>query len=165
MLFALALLAAVTVVAQDAHHGQHQKQEQAADSDADRILRGEAIGKDSPRVAFADVLKEPKKFAGKTVVVEGSVERVCQMEGCWMQIVPESGAESGAVRVTFDHKFAVPKDAAKMKFRAEGTFSVKTLSKETVEHLVKEDGAKIKTNPDGTADELAFLATGVELWK
>lgn len=164
-ILALCLLAAAATAAQDSHQGQHQKQEQTAAADSDRILRGEAIGKDSPRVAFADVLKEPKKFAGKTVVVEGAVERVCQAEGCWMQIVPDAGAEAGAVRVTFDHKFSVPKDSAKMKFRAEGTFSVKTLSKETVEHLVKEDGAKIKTNPDGTADELAFLATGVELWK
>jgi hypothetical protein len=82
-----------------------------------------------------------------------------------MQITPEKGAEGGAVRVTFDNKFTVPKDASKMKFRAEGVFSVKTLSKETVDHLVKEDGAKIKANPDGTAHELSFVAAGVELWK
>ena len=162
-LLALCLLAAAPAAAQDSHHAHAQTKESSADADA-TVKRGEPIG-DSPRVAFADVLKEPKKFAGKAVVIEGSVERVCQMEGCWMQITPDSGAEAGAVRVTFDHKFAVPKDAAKWKFRAEGTFSVKTLSRETVEHLVKEDGAKIKTNPDGTADELAFLATGVELWK
>jgi len=86
------------------------------------------------------------------------------MEGCWMQIAPAAGDDK-AVRVTFDHKFDVPKDAGKMKFRAEGEFAVKTLSRETVEHLVKEDGAKLKTNPDGTAHEVSFVATGVELWK
>lgn len=151
--------------AQGSHKHEASAQNAATNADGDSLVkRGEPIG-DSPRVAFADVLKEPKKFADKAVVIEGTVERVCQMEGCWMQIVPDAGAESGAVRVTFDHKFSVPKDSAKMRFRAEGTFSVKTLSKETVEHLVKEDGAKMKTNPDGTADELAFLATGVELWK
>ena len=165
--YAALLLCACTLVvaAQDAHHGQQHKQEPAVSAESGRVVRGEAIDAETARVSFADVLKEPKKFAGKAVVIEGSVERVCQAEGCWMQIVPDADAEAGAVRVTFDHKFAVPKDAAKMRFRAEGTFSVKTLSKETVEHLVKEDGAKIKTNPDGTADELAFLATGVELWK
>ena len=128
-------LAALVAVAQDSHH--HAAPAQDKETNADN----------------------------SSVVIEGSVERVCQMEGCWMQITPDAGSEAGAVRVTFDHKFSVPKDSAKMKFRAEGAFSVKTLSKETVEHLVKEDGAKIKTNPDGTADELAFLATGVELWK
>lgn len=170
-LAALALAAALAPAAraQDGHKHAAPAQDKEASketaaADGSAVKRGEPIG-DSPRVAFADVLKEPKKFAGKSVVIEGSVERVCQAEGCWMQIVPDGASETGAVRVTFDHKFAVPKDSAKMKFRAEGTFSVKTLSRETVEHLVKEDGAKIRTNPDGTADELAFLATGVELWK
>jgi hypothetical protein len=166
---ALAAALALAAHAQDGHKhsAPAQDKETTKETTADAaaaVKRGEPIG-ESPRVAFADVLKEPKKFAGKSVVIEGSVERVCQAEGCWMQIVADGASGAGAVRVTFDHKFAVPKDAAKMKFRAEGTFSVKTLSKETVEHLVKEDGAKMNTNPDGTADELAFLATGVELWK
>ena len=172
---ALAALCCVSLAAPAQEgHGRHtpaQDKESAKDATRDagadasgRIRRGQPIG-DSRRVAFADALKEPKKFAGKPVVIEGSVERVCQAEGCWMQIVPDGAAGAAVVRVTFDHKFAVPKDSAKMKFRAEGTFSVKTLSRETVEHLVKEDGAKIKTNPDGTADEVSFLSTGVELWK
>ncbi|MCA1634883.1 MAG: DUF4920 domain-containing protein [Acidobacteria bacterium] len=127
------------------------------------VKRGAALG-DSPQVAFADVLKEPSKFAGRTVRIEGVVERVCKMEGCWMQIKPGADSEA-SVRVTFDHKFSVPKDADNMKFRAKGKFSVKTLSKQEVEHLVKEDGAKIKANADGTAHEVFFVATGVELWK
>src|SRR5215218_9500232 len=163
--FAALLLCACAVgaAAQDAHHGQHPKQE-TPPADSGRILRGEAIGADTQRVAFADALKEPQKYAGKTVVIEGVVRRVCQMEGCWMEIGPKASGE-GSVRVTFDHKFSVPKDAAPMNFRAEGTLKVKTLSRETVEHLVKEDGARVKTSPDGTADEVTFLATGVELWK
>ena len=127
------------------------------------IKRGAPVG-GAPAVAFADVLREPQRYAGRPVVVSGVVERVCKMEGCWMQIAPEPGAAE-SVRVTFDHKFTVPKDVDRMKFRAEGEFSVKTLSREEVEHLVKDDGAKIKTNPDGTAREVSFLATGVELWK
>ena len=165
--FAALLLAACSTAAaaQDAHHG-HPKQDSAAAAPADPsgvLKRGEAIG-DSQRVAFADALKEPQKYAGKPVVIEGVVRRVCQAEGCWVEIGPKAGGEGG-VRVTFDHKFTVPKDGAEMNFRAEGTLKVKTLSKETVEHLVKEDGAKIKTNPDGTANEVSFLATGVELWR
>ena len=86
------------------------------------------------------------------------------VEGLWKVFGPKAeGAES--VRVTFDHKFTIPKDSSAMNFRAEGTLKVKTLSREAVEHLVKDDGAKIKTNPDGTASEMTFLATGVELWK
>ena len=167
--FAAAALVALTALAAFAQHAQHAKpaaQEPSAAAPASEVVkRGVPLG-DSPAVAFADVFKEPQKYAGKSVRIEGVVERACQAEGCWMQIRPaKAGDEGAAVRVTFDHKFAVPKDAAKMKFRAEGVFSVKTLSKETVEHLVKEDGAKIKANPDGTAHELSFVATGVELWK
>ena len=165
--FAALLVCACTVAAaaQDSHH-KHETKLEAATAAADAagvVRRGEAIGGDTRRVAFADALKEPQKYAGKPVVIEGVVRRVCQAEGCWVEIGPKEG--EGTVRVTFDHKFSVPKDGAQMSFRAEGTLKVKTLSKETVEHLVKDDGAKIKTNADGTADELTFLATGVELWK
>lgn len=163
---ALLLCACATgAAAQDAHQSQQHKQEASAPANGSgRILRGAAIGADTQRVSFADVLKEPQKYDGKTVVIEGVVTRVCQAEGCWVQIGPKSKGD-GNIRVTFDHKFVVPKDASEMDFRAEGTLKVKTLSKETVEHLVKDDGAKIKTNPDGTANEVTFLATGVELWK
>jgi hypothetical protein len=175
LLAAAALLAALaplhpTASAQDSHHagGHHDKHDKSAhqtSAAADGMLRrGEPIG-DSERVAFADVLKEPRKYAGRTVRVEGVVNRVCQKEGCWMEISPDGADSAATVRVTFDHKFSIPKDSDRMKFRAEGVFSLKTLSKEQVEHLVNDDGAKIKTNPDGTADEISFLATGVELWK
>jgi hypothetical protein len=164
--FAALLLCACAAsnAAQDAQHAQQQKQEPAAAAESGPILRGEPIGADTRRVSFADALKEPQKYDGKKVVIEGVVTRVCQAEGCWVQIGPK-GDGDGSVRVTFDHKFVVPKDSSRMNFRAEGTLKVKTLSKETVEHLVKDDGAKIKTNPDGTANEVTFLATGVELWK
>jgi opacity protein-like surface antigen len=157
---------AASAAAQDAHQKHETKPEAPAASAADPegvVRRGTAIAAESKRVAFADALKEPRKYDGKTVVIEGVVRRVCQAEGCWVEIGPKQG--EGSIRVTFDHKFVVPKDASEMNFRAEGTLKIKTLSKETVEHLVKDDGAKIKTNPDGTADEVTFIATGVELWK
>jgi hypothetical protein len=156
-------LAAAAFAAQDKHTPAHQEKTPAASADAAAIVkRGEPVGK-AEAVAFKDVFKEPQKYAGKHVRIEGVVERVCKAEGCWMQITPEAGSAE-SVRVTFDHKFSVPKDADKWKFRAEGEFSIKTLSKEQVAHLT-EDGAKIKTNADGTAEEISFLATGVELWK
>jgi hypothetical protein len=164
--FAALLLCACAAgaAAQDAPHNPEAKPSAAAADSSAPILRGEAIGAETRRVSFADVLKGPQEYDGKTVVIEGLVTRVCQAEGCWVEIGPKSKG-AGSIRVTFDHKFVVPKDASMMNFRAEGTLKVKKLSKETVEHLVKDDGAKIKTNPDGTADELTFLATGVELWK
>lgn len=172
MFLAFALLAAGFAAAQDGKHDKQHAQKENKDKPAaqetkaaggDRVVRGEKIG-DAPAVSFADVLKEPAKFTGKRVRIEGVVSRVCKAEGCWMQITPKADSEE-SVRVTFDHKFSVPKDADNMKFRAEGEFSLKVLSKDEVDHLVNDDGAKIKRNPDGTANEVSFLATGVELWK
>lgn len=149
----------------DAHkpHDAAKAETAAAMRDGDVIKRGMALNAESPSVAFADVLKQPAKFAGKRVRIEGVVERVCQSEGCWMQIAPQTGV--AGIRVTFkDHSFFVPKDSKSMKFKAEGEFFVKVLDKAQVDHLI-EDGAKIERKPDGTADEIRFVATGVELRK
>lgn len=127
---------------------------------AEVIKRGAALGK-SPEVSLAKVLKEPVKYVGKTVIVTGVAAEICQKKGCWMQVA-HKGTEPG-VRMTFkDYGFFMPKDAAGMNVRAEGVFEMKVLDKEDAEHLVAE-GAKIKLNEDGTANELAFVASGVEL--
>lgn len=165
----VAAASGVAVAQEHKSHDAHQTHDAAkvevarVERDGDVIKRGVALGTETPAVRFADVLKEPAKFAGKRVRIEGVVERVCQSEGCWMQITPETG--TAGIRVTFkDHSFFVPKDSKSMKFKAEGEFSVKVLDKAQVDHLI-EDGAKIERKPDGTADEVRFVATGVELWK
>jgi hypothetical protein len=126
------------------------------------VRRGAPVG-DSAAVDFAALLKEPAKYADKSVVVEGVVERVCQKQGCWMELAPEKGARGVRVEMK-DHSFAVPFNAAGLRARAEGVFTLKTLTKEDADHFERE-GAKLKRNPDGTADELSFTATGVELRK
>src|SRR6187401_3408267 len=64
----------------------------------DVIKRGAALG-NSQTVALADLLKDPKPFAGKAVRVEGVIDRVCSKKGCWMELTPKAG-EAG-MRVTF----------------------------------------------------------------
>ena len=80
-----------------------------------------------------------------------------------MEMAPKADAKS--VRVTFkDHGFFIPLKAAGAKVKAEGTFAVKTLSKQHVDHLIEEDGAKFdQRNADGTVTEISFIADGVEL--
>lgn len=126
------------------------------------LKRGAAIGK-SKKVSLAKVLKNPAKYAGKTVRVEGVIVRSCKMEGCWMELAPSKDAKSVRVKMK-DHAFFIPLDSAGASAKAEGVFSVKTLSKEEVKHLVEEDGAKFDNiNPDGTVTEISFVANGVEL--
>ena len=129
------------------------------------IKRGDALSGKAKRVSIEKVFNEPAKFADQKVAVSGVIVRSCKMEGCWMEMAEKEGGRS--VRVTFgDHAFFIPLNAAGMKVTAEGIFKTKTLSKEQVDHLIKEDGAKFANrNTDGTVTEVSFDATGVELTK
>lgn len=133
--------------------------------DGEKITRGKALGNAAKKVSLAKVLKHPQKYAGQTVAVEGVIVRSCKKEGCWMELASKPGAKS--VRVTFgDHAFFIPLNAAGLNARAEGVFTIKTLSKEHVDHLINDDGAKFDNrNADGSVTEISFEATGVELRK
>jgi hypothetical protein len=129
------------------------------------ITRGEALSASTKKVSLEKVFKEPAKFADQKVAVNGVIVRSCKKEGCWMEMAEKEGGRS--VRVTFgDHAFFIPLNSAGMKVNAEGVFKTKTLSKEHVDHLVNDDGAKFDNrNPDGTVTEISFDATGVVLTK
>lgn len=144
------------------------KNEQNAPVDlkpGESISRGAALVKGVKKVSVEKVFKSPAKYADKTVAVDGIIVRSCKKEGCWMEMADKEGGRS--VRVTFgDHAFYIPLNSAGMKVRAEGVFKTKTLSKEHVDHLINDDGAKFENrNPDGTVTEVSFDATGVMLTK
>ena len=126
------------------------------------LKRGAALG-NSKKVSLAKVMADPAKYAGQTVRVEGVIVRSCKTEGCWMELAPKPDAKAVRVKMK-DHAFFIPLDSAGASAKAEGVFSVKTLSKEEVKHLMEEDGAKFDNiNSDGTVTEVSFLASGVEL--
>jgi hypothetical protein len=124
---------------------------------ADVVKRGVAVPADAKSVTVAQIMEKPDAYAKDPVVVEGVVSSVCTNMGCWMQL--------DSVRVTFkDYGFFVPTDSKGMQARALGVAKVKKLSKEEADHLEGE-GAKLQRNADGTAREVAFVASGVELAK
>ena len=129
------------------------------------ITRGAALDRSAKKVSIENVLDAPSEYADKVVAVEGVIVRSCKMEGCWMEMASKEGARS--VRVTFgDHAFFIPLNSAGMKVKAQGVFKTKVLSKEHVDHLIKDDGAKFENrNADGSVTEVSFDATGVELTK
>jgi uncharacterized protein YdeI (BOF family) len=125
------------------------------------MKRGAPLGK-SKKVSLAKVMKDPAKYSGKMVRVEGVIVRSCKMEGCWLELAPSK--EAKAVRVKMkDHAFFVPLNSADAKAKAEGIFTVKTISKDEVEHMVKEGAKYNDINKDGTVTEISFEAYGVEL--
>lgn len=131
----------------------------------EKITRGSALSRKSKKVSLEKVLASPAKYAGKTVAVNGVIVRSCKKEGCWMEMADKEGGKS--VRVTFgDHAFFIPLNSAGMKVKAEGVFKTKVLTKEHVDHLINDDGAKFDNrNADGTVTEVSFDAIGVELTK
>lgn len=131
----------------------------------EKITRGAALAKDVKKITVEKAFAEPAKLEGNTYQVNGVIVRSCKKEGCWMEMADKEGGRS--VRVTFgDHAFFIPLNAAGMKVKAQGVFKTKVLSKEHVDHLINDDGAKFDNrNPDGTVTEVSFDATGVELTK
>ncbi len=128
------------------------------------MKRGAPIGT-AKKASLAKVLSDPAKYSGKTVLVEGVIVRSCKMEGCWAEIAPSKDGKSVRVKMK-DHKFFIPLQSVGAFARAEGVVTVKTLSKEHVDHMIKEDGAKFDNrNADGTVTEVSFEATGIELKK
>ncbi len=126
------------------------------------LKRGAMLG-NSKKISLAKIMANPSKYAGKTVSVEGVIVRSCKMEGCWMELAPNKDAKSVRVKMK-DHAFFIPLDSAGATAKAEGIFTVKTLTKEEVKHMVEEDGAKFdNVNKDGTVTEVSFEASGVEL--
>lgn len=126
---------------------------------------GAALTGSAETVALATLLKEPDKFEGKTVGVEGEVRRACSKKGCWMELAEAMGADAGGARVTFkDYGFFVPTDSAGAHAKLEAVVNVRTLKPGQVEHL-EQEGAKIAKLPDGSAKEVQLVANGVELTK
>ena len=156
----------ISALAQDKMGGaEPTEQDKNAAIPSDSYLkRGAAIG-NSKKVKLNKVLAEPAKFSGKTVRVEGVIVRSCKMEGCWAELAQDKDSKSVRVKMK-DHAFFIPLQSAGAKARAEGVFTVKTLTKAMVDHMIEEDGAKFTNrNIDGTVTEVSFEATGIELKK
>ena len=127
---------------------------------AEVVKRGAPVSSSKP-VALATVLASPRAYTKDAVVVEGVIEKSCTNQGCWMELAPAAGKKT--IRVTFkDEEFFIPLTAKGMQARAEGVTKIHTLSKSEADHLAG-DGATLTRNEDGTADEVSFVATGVEL--
>jgi len=161
VVFVLTFSAAMATVAQE-NNSPTQKDKTEAIPSKGYLKRGAPIG-NAPKVDLAKALKDPGNYAGKIVRVEGVIVRSCKMEGCWAELAPDTNGKS--VRVTMKgHAFFIPLNSAGAFARAEGVFKVKTLSKGDVDHLINEDGAKFDNrNADGSATEVSFEATGIEL--
>jgi hypothetical protein len=120
----------------------------------------------APAQELASVLREPASFAGKPLKLEGHVRRACSKMGCWMELSTSAEATAPACRVIFQgHRFFVPKDSAGARARVEGALEVRRVEPDQVAHMEAEGGEFTQKGADGSAQEVRFIATGVELWR
>ena len=111
-----------------------------------------------PATQLASKMDGKDKMPAK---VEGTVESVCKVKGCWMKVKTGDGQ---TMRVTFkDYGFFVPKDIVGKTVVVQGTAETTVTPVDELRHYAedagksKEDIAKI-TEPEKA---LSFVADGV----
>jgi hypothetical protein len=79
--------------------------------------------------SITDILTEPAKYDGKRVLVEGKINKVCEMMGCWVMIQGANDEKPIRFKVE-DGVIVFPLSVNGKTARAEGVVSVKTLTVE-----------------------------------
>src|SRR5215475_11036919 len=91
---------------------------------------------------IATLLAHADDYVGKTVQVTGKITEVCQMMGCWLDLVNDEGQK---IRIKVnDGEIEFPKDSAGKVAVAEGTLNKLELSKEQAIARAKEEAADKK---------------------
>jgi hypothetical protein len=124
---------------------------------------GAALG-GAPRHPVTAVLADPSAFTAHPIQIDGHVRRACSRKGCWMELAAGSDAALPGCRVTFrDYGFFVPTDSQGARALAEGELKLRRLTPQRVAHYEAEGATFAAKHPDGSADEVQFIASGVEL--
>ena len=123
---------------------------QGASADPARVYGKKLLGLAPARLE--DVLARPEP--GKQVRLEGTIEKVCQSKGCWLEL--KQGTQS--VHVTFaGYSFFVPKDSAGKPVVLEGRVVVKEPKAGEVEHKQAEGAGP------SVAARVSIEATAVQI--
>ncbi len=108
------------------------------------------------------------KLQGKESIkakVKGKVAAVCQMKGCWMNIVSDTPGKEQMVVKFKDYGFFMPKDIAGKEVIMDGEAFYETTPVDELKHYAEDEGLS-KEKIDAIKEpkkELKFLATGVIL--
>jgi hypothetical protein len=124
----------------------------AACSTSPKLPAGQRIGLEiEPRetLRFAVVDAEPARFFDQTLLVEATIEAVCQKKGCWMKVVDEGRVAMVRWESGCGGQFAFPRDAAGKRVLIQGSFYPKTTSEADAQHLEEEAGGKIAIPREG----------------
>lgn len=114
-------------------------------------------------ISYDDFLKRMEGKDSMAVKVRGTVESVCQMKGCWMNIVAKDAAKESMFVKFKDYAFFVPKDISGKEVIMEGFAFREVTPVDELKHYAEDEGkseAEIAaiTSPKV---ELKFMASGV----
>ena len=130
------------------------------------MVQGQTFGDKLSEAKAVKATTLAKKMQGKETMqikLEGQINEVCQMKGCWMTVKADDDTD---IRVTFkDYGFFVPKDAAGKTVVFEGEAKYETVDVKTLKHFA-EDAGKSQEEIDAITEpetKLTFVATGVEI--
>nr|WP_293834182.1 DUF4920 domain-containing protein [uncultured Arsenicibacter sp.] len=116
---------------------------------------------DDSAVAATELAAKMGEKKELTTKVEGTVDQVCKVKGCWMTV---KTADGKTMRVTFkDYGFFVPKDIAGKQVVFEGVAQTTTTSVAELRHYA-EDAGKSKAEIEKITEPekaLTFVADGV----
>ena len=66
--------------------------------------------------------KDPQKYVGQTVRIDGTVKKVCQGAGCWVEVASSQGVTFLAK--SLDESVLLPKDCAGRSIRVQGVVTM-----------------------------------------
>jgi hypothetical protein len=113
---------------------------------------GQGIQLPGPVLDVKTVLADPKPYVGTKLKCEGTVARVCERAGCWLELQGET--QAGGLRVPMaGHAFFVPQDIVGKHAVIEGELTAVGLSPEAKAHL---EGEGLKAS-----GALSLSATGL----
>lgn len=119
---------------------------------------------ESEPIALAAALEQSKDSEGP-YKVEATVEKVCQVKGCWFTLAADGVEVPIRVRMK-DYAFFVSKNAAGAKAVLEGTLVRKTIDQKLAQHFADDEakaGGKPARQVTGDEETFEFMASGIEL--
>ncbi len=128
---------------------------------------GEPLDPDLETTEIASIVADPDAWKGRTVRVEGTVDGVCSMQGCWMDL---EAADGTSLRVKVDDGVIVfPDRAIGHDATAEGKVQIIDMERDRyvawMRHVADEEGRDFdpETIGDGPYRIVQLYGTGAEI--
>jgi cytochrome c-type biogenesis protein CcmE len=99
------------------------------------------------KTTISELLKNPDKYDGKTVLVEGVIVNVCEKRGCWIDISSDKEFEKLRFKVE-DGVIVFPMEEKGKNIVAEGIFEKQVFTKEQLIEQAKHQAEEYKTKFD-----------------